>query len=200
MPGMGCRKGAATRDRPAAGRSSAGALAEPAVVDVPPAGVSEGVPDEQPPASIGTRAATQSASTRAQTRCMRPSLRSLWPNVTETTCQQSSQERPPAAGQYAAAAGGPGFPRGRAIRKNGPVRARVIVLAGPSGAGKSRLAARVGLPGLRLDDFYKSGGDPTLPRITEGANAGMVDWDDPESWLLDDAWRRCRRCAGRAGP
>jgi len=63
----------------------------------------------------------------------------------------------------------------------------VIVLAGPSGAGKSRLAARVGLPVLRLDDFYKSGGDPTLPRITEGANAGMVDWDDPESWLLDDA-------------
>ena len=67
------------------------------------------------------------------------------------------------------------------------MRARVIVLAGPSGAGKSRLAARVGLPVLRLDDFYKSGGDPTLPRITEGANAGMVDWDDPESWLLDDA-------------
>lgn len=65
--------------------------------------------------------------------------------------------------------------------------ARVIVLAGPSGAGKSRLAERIGLPVLRLDDFYKSGGDPTLPRITEGANAGLVDWDDPESWLLDDA-------------
>ena len=67
------------------------------------------------------------------------------------------------------------------------MRARVIVLAGPSGAGKSRLAARVGLPVLRLDDFYKSGGDPTLPRITDGANAGMVDWDDPASWLLEDA-------------
>ena len=67
------------------------------------------------------------------------------------------------------------------------MRAQVIVLAGPSGAGKSRLAARVGLPVLRLDDFYKSGGDPTLPRITDGANAGMVDWDDPASWLLDDA-------------
>ena len=65
--------------------------------------------------------------------------------------------------------------------------ARVIVLAGPSGAGKSRLAERTGLPVLRLDDFYKSGGDPTLPRITEGANAGLVDWDDPASWLLDDA-------------
>jgi uridine kinase len=67
------------------------------------------------------------------------------------------------------------------------VQARVIVLAGPSGAGKSRLAERIGLPVLRLDDFYKSAGDPTLPRITEGANAGIVDWDDPESWLLGDA-------------
>ena len=40
---------------------------------------------------------------------------------------------------------------------------------------------------LRLDDFYKSGDDPTLPVIAEGANAGIVDWDDPASWLLDDA-------------
>jgi uridine kinase len=63
----------------------------------------------------------------------------------------------------------------------------VIVLAGPSGAGKSRLAERLGLPVLRLDDFYKSGDDPTLPRITSGANAGLVDWDHPDSWLLDDA-------------
>ena len=67
------------------------------------------------------------------------------------------------------------------------MRARVIVLAGPSGAGKSRLAERIGLPVLRLDDFYKSAGDPTLPLITEGANAGIVDWDDPASWLLEDA-------------
>ncbi len=65
--------------------------------------------------------------------------------------------------------------------------ARVIVLAGPSGAGKSRLAERSGLPVLRLDDFYKSAGDPTLPLITEGPNAGIVDWDDPESWILADA-------------
>ncbi len=65
--------------------------------------------------------------------------------------------------------------------------ARVIVLAGPSGAGKSRLAERSGLPVLRLDDFYKSGGDPTLPLITEGPNAGIVDWDDPGSWILEDA-------------
>jgi uridine kinase len=67
------------------------------------------------------------------------------------------------------------------------VSARVIVLAGPSGAGKSRLAERCGLPVLRLDDFYKSAGDPTLPVITEGPNAGVVDWDDPASWLLEDA-------------
>ena len=41
---------------------------------------------------------------------------------------------------------------------NVSVRARMIVLAGPSGAGKSRLAERLGLPVLRLDDFYKNGG------------------------------------------
>ncbi|GAB6983662.1 ATP-binding protein [Nocardioides pyridinolyticus] len=67
------------------------------------------------------------------------------------------------------------------------MKARVIVLAGPSGAGKSRLAERMGLPVLRLDDFYKDGDDPSLPLITEGANAGIPDWDDPASWLLDDA-------------
>ena len=48
----------------------------------------------------------------------------------------------------------------------------MVVLAGPSGAGKSRLAERLGLPVLRLDDFYKDGDDPSLPRITTGANAG----------------------------
>ena len=76
----------------------------------------------------------------------------------------------------------------------------MIVLAGPSGAGKSRLAARLGLPVLRLDDFYKSGGDPTLPRIGTGANAGLIDWDHPDSWLPDDAMAAIERlCAhGRA--
>ncbi|MDQ4114519.1 MAG: ATP-binding protein [Actinomycetota bacterium] len=67
------------------------------------------------------------------------------------------------------------------------MHAQVIVLAGPSGAGKSRLAERLGLPVLRLDDFYKDGSDPSLPRITEGPNAGLVDWDHPDSWLPDDA-------------
>jgi uridine kinase len=66
-------------------------------------------------------------------------------------------------------------------------RAQVVVLAGPSGAGKSRLAGRLGLPVVRLDDFYRSGGDPLLPRIPDGPNAGLVDWDHPGSWLLDEA-------------
>lgn len=65
--------------------------------------------------------------------------------------------------------------------------ARVIVVAGPSGSGKSRLAARLGLPVLRLDDYYREGDDPGLPRITAGANAGLVDWDDPGSWDGDAA-------------
>ncbi|MCY7396371.1 MAG: ATP-binding protein [Nocardioides sp.] len=75
--------------------------------------------------------------------------------------------------------------------------ARVIVVAGPSGAGKSRLAERLGLPVLRLDDFYRDGGDPLLPRIADGANAGAVDWDHPGSWLMPDALSAIRDlCAG----
>jgi uridine kinase len=54
----------------------------------------------------------------------------------------------------------------------------VILLAGPSGVGKSRLAARLGLPILQLDDYYKDGEDPTLPRFESGA----VDWDHPDAW------------------
>lgn len=67
------------------------------------------------------------------------------------------------------------------------MQARVIVLAGPSGSGKSRLAAQFGLPVLRLDDFYREIGDPALPRTTEGSNAGLVDWDHPDSWSPQDA-------------
>jgi uridine kinase len=63
------------------------------------------------------------------------------------------------------------------------VRARVIVIAGPSGSGKSRLSRRLGLPVLNLDDFYKNGDDPTLPRLDMGA----VDWDHPASWLHQEA-------------
>ena len=69
--------------------------------------------------------------------------------------------------------------------------ARVIVLAGPSGAGKSRLAERLeqrfGWPTLRLDDFYRDGDEPGLPRIADGANAGLVDWDHPGTWHCEDA-------------
>jgi len=47
----------------------------------------------------------------------------------------------------------------------------------------------VGLPVLRLDDFYRSGDDPDLPKITEGANAGIVDWDHPGAWHAEEAVR-----------
>ena len=65
--------------------------------------------------------------------------------------------------------------------------ARVILLAGPSGAGKSHLAARLGLPILRLDDFYREAGDPHLPMISLAGGTPIVDWDDPRSWDRDAA-------------
>ncbi|MFE9096221.1 uridine kinase [Streptomyces sp. NPDC007264] len=65
-----------------------------------------------------------------------------------------------------------------------PASARVVLLCGPSGSGKSLVAARSGLPVLRLDDFYKEGGDPTLPRV-EGSSD--IDWDHPRSWDADAA-------------
>jgi uridine kinase len=71
------------------------------------------------------------------------------------------------------------------------VHARVIVVAGPSGSGKSRLcrrlAAALAVPTVNLDDFYKNGDDPTLPRVDLGAGHEMVDWDDPASWSREDA-------------
>jgi uridine kinase len=65
--------------------------------------------------------------------------------------------------------------------------AKVIVVAGPSGSGKSRLARRLGLPVLNLDDFYKDGDDPTLPVLDLAGGAPIVDWDSPASWHAADA-------------
>ncbi len=55
---------------------------------------------------------------------------------------------------------------------------RVVLLAGPSGCGKSTTVRSVGLPLVHLDDFYRPGSDPRLPRDARG----HVDWDDPSSW------------------
>ncbi|MFF4317343.1 uridine kinase [Streptomyces sp. NPDC001568] len=65
-----------------------------------------------------------------------------------------------------------------------PLPTRVVLLTGPSGSGKSSLAARSGLPVLRLDDFYKEGTDPTLP-LVEGSSD--IDWDSPLSWDAEAA-------------
>lgn len=58
-----------------------------------------------------------------------------------------------------------------------------MLLSGPSGSGKSSLAARVGLPTVCLDDFYRDGNDPVLPV----SRIGIVDWDDPASWNAERA-------------
>ncbi|MFJ7066667.1 uridine kinase [Streptomyces sp. NPDC101115] len=65
-----------------------------------------------------------------------------------------------------------------------PIPTRVVLIAGPSGSGKSSLAARTGLPVLRLDDFYKEGDDPSLP-LVEGSTD--IDWDSPLSWDAEAA-------------
>ncbi|MFB6532008.1 MULTISPECIES: uridine kinase [unclassified Streptomyces] len=86
-----------------------------------------------------------------------------------------------------------GLPRGSPARGNAshwcpvssqPIPTRVVLLAGPSGSGKSSLAAVTGLPVLRLDDFYKEAGDPTLPLVEGSAD---IDWDSPGSWDADTA-------------
>ena len=66
----------------------------------------------------------------------------------------------------------------------GPPPGRVVLLAGPSGSGKSHLARASGLPVLCLDEFYKDGDDPSLPRH---AGLGIVDWDNPAAWDRDAA-------------
>ncbi|MER5410482.1 uridine kinase [Streptomyces sp. NPDC002769] len=65
-----------------------------------------------------------------------------------------------------------------------PIPTRVALLCGPSGSGKSLVAARSGLPVLRLDDFYKEGDDPTLPLVDGSSD---IDWDHPRSWDADTA-------------
>ncbi|MEO3775400.1 ATP-binding protein [Micromonospora sp. B11E3] len=66
----------------------------------------------------------------------------------------------------------------------------VVLLAGPSGSGKSYIARRTGLPVLCLDDFYKDGDDPSLPR-----RDGLVDWDSPQSWDAEAAVAAIARLA-----
>jgi uridine kinase len=74
-------------------------------------------------------------------------------------------------------------------------RAQAILVAGPSGAGKTRLASRVGLPVLQLDDFYKDGDDPSLPHLP----TGEVDWDHRDSWSAAEAAQAVRAiCASGA--
>ncbi|MFF7971808.1 uridine kinase [Streptomyces sp. NPDC007905] len=73
-----------------------------------------------------------------------------------------------------------------------------MLLCGPSGSGKSLVAARSGLPVLRLDDFYKEGDDPTLPLVDGSSD---IDWDHPQSWDADVAIEAIARlCATGSTP
>lgn len=63
--------------------------------------------------------------------------------------------------------------------------AKLVLIGGASGSGKSRIAKHSGLPVLRLDDFYREGDDPELPRL----ESGEIDWDHPGSWHRDRAIR-----------
>lgn len=54
---------------------------------------------------------------------------------------------------------------------------RIVLLTGPSGSGKGVVSRRAGVPSLNLDDFYREGDDPSLPR-----RFGIPDWDHPASW------------------
>ena len=76
----------------------------------------------------------------------------------------------------------------------------MIVIAGPSGSGKSRLAQRLNLPVLALDDFYREEHDPRLPFVQNADEPPLVDWDDVGSWNKERALatleRLCREgCA-----
>ncbi len=78
--------------------------------------------------------------------------------------------------------------------------ARVVVVAGPSGSGKTVLCRRLsqdrGWPVVNLDDFYKDGDDPTLPRVHLPGGESVVDWDSTDSWsgasALDALTTLCR--------
>lgn len=59
---------------------------------------------------------------------------------------------------------------------------RIVLLTGPSGSGKTSLTSRLGLPVVSLDDFYRDGDHPDLPR-----RYGIVDWDSPGSWDREGA-------------
>ena len=84
------------------------------------------------------------------------------------------------------------------------MHAQIVLLAGPSGSGKTHLASQSGLPVLELDDFYRSGDDPDLPR---DPHLGIVDWDDPRAWDADGAveaivqnWQESSFSRGFAAP
>ncbi len=59
---------------------------------------------------------------------------------------------------------------------------------GPASHGSANgLHDALGVLTVNLDDFYKDGDDPTLPRLHLAPGQEIVDWDDPASWSCEDA-------------
>ncbi|MDR0482072.1 MAG: ATP-binding protein [Cellulomonadaceae bacterium] len=71
-------------------------------------------------------------------------------------------------------------------------KVRVVLLCGPSGCGKTELSRTLGLPVMRLDDFYHDDTYPDMPKAF-----GIIDWDDPRSWDSAEAMRALTEVAHR---
>lgn len=60
---------------------------------------------------------------------------------------------------------------------------RLIALAGPSASGKTTLAHYLGRPTLELDNFYREGKDPAVPKTPRGT----PNWELPGAFNFDEA-------------
>lgn len=142
-------------------------------------------PLSAPPARpLPETAATTASAAGAATASSATTASTATATAASSATATAAASAVPAAGATSAAASAVSGAAASSFSAAGAATARVVLLTGPSGSGKTRLAGRSGLPVLRLDDFYKEGDDPTLPRL-----GTAVDWDSPGSWDADAALR-----------